>query len=311
MIVAMSGAGGLIGSQLRACFEGRGDRCLRLVRSGSPGAEVSSARGDRSDPGISWDPESGRIDGARLEGVDAVVHLSGSTIARWPWTAAHKERVLSSRQRGTALLAKTLATLSRPPRALVSASAIGYYGNRGDERLREDSAPGSGFLAEVCRAWESATEPAAAAGVRVVRIRIGLVLSGRGGFLAAMRTPFSFGLGGVVGSGRQWMSWIAIDDLARAFLHALDNDSLSGPVNAVAPNPVINAEFTKALGRVLKRPTVFPLPAFAARALLGREMADDLLLASARVEPARLLETRFEFMHRDLDSGLRAALSPG
>ena len=303
MIVAMSGSSGLIGTALRARLAERGDRCVRLAR----GTAARDAAPDER--AIPWDPDAGQLDASRLEGVDAVVHLAGSPIARWPWNAAHKERVMSSRARGTALIAGALARVHRPPRVLVSASAIGYYGSRGDETLREDSPPGSGFLAEVCRAWEAATEPAAAAGIRVVRVRTGLVLSRDGGLLAAMRVPFSLGLGGVVGNGRQWMSWIAIGDLVRAFEHALDREAVSGPVNAVAPNPVTNAEFTKTLARALGRPAVLPLPAFAARALLGREMAEDLLLASARVEPARLLTTGFAFRHASLEDGLRAALS--
>ena len=305
MIVAMSGSSGLIGAALRARLDERGDRCVRLVRDAVPSGSRATDIGESAIP---WNPDSGRLDAARLEGVDAVVHLAGSTIARWPWTAAHKERVMSSRARGTTLLAGALARMAHPPRVLVSASAIGYYGSRGDEPLREDSAPGTGFLAEVCRAWEAATEPAASAGIRVVRVRIGLVLSARGGLLAAMRLPFSLGLGGVVGNGRQWMSWITLEDLVRAFEHAIDRGDLAGPVNAVAPRPVTNAEFTKALGRALRRPTIFPLPAFAAGTLLGREMADDLLLSSARVEPARLLETGFAFRHQTLDMGLRSAL---
>jgi uncharacterized protein (TIGR01777 family) len=310
MIVAMTGSSGLIGTALRARLAERGDRCLRLVRgaAAADGAAPATAAGRAST--IPWNPDAGSLDASRLEGVDAVVHLAGATIGRWPWTAAHKERVMSSRARGTALLASALARMARPPRVLVSTSAIGYYGSRGDETLREDSPPGSGFLAEVCREWEAATEPATSAGIRVVRVRTGLVLSGNGGLLAAMRLPFSLGLGGVVGNGRQWMSWIAIDDLVRVYERALDQDALSGPVNAVAPNPVTNAEFTKTLARVLRRPAIAPLPIFAARILLGREMADELLLASARVEPARLLRAGFAFRHATLEGGLRTLLTP-
>lgn len=241
------------------------------------------------------------------EGPDAVVHLAGENIARARWSERQKALIRDSRVKGTRLLCDLLARYSPPPKALVCASAVGYYGDRADEILKEESAPGSGFLADVCREWEAATQPAVERGIRVVNLRIGIVLSPMGGALAKMLTPFKLGVGGTIGSGRQYMSWIALDDVVGAIHFALTNESLHGPVNAVAPNPVTNREFTHTLGRVLSRPTLFPMPAFAARLVLG-EMADALLLASARVEPAQLLASGFTFRHPDLEAALRALL---
>jgi uncharacterized protein (TIGR01777 family) len=238
---------------------------------------------------------------------DAVVHLAGENIAAGRWTERQKARIRDSRVKGTRLLCDLLARYSPPPKALVCASAVGYYGDRGDEILKEESAPGSDFLFDVCREWEAATQTAVERGIRVVNLRIGVVLSPLGGALAKMLTPFKLGAGGVIGSGRQYMSWIALDDVVRAFHFALTNQSLLGPVNAVAPNPVTNRDFTRTLGRVLSRPTVFPMPAFAARLAFG-EMADALLLASTRVEPARLLAGSFIFRYPDLEGALRHLL---
>jgi uncharacterized protein (TIGR01777 family) len=252
---------------------------------------------------IAWDPAAGRIDAARLEGFDAVVHLAGEPIAEGRWNEAKKRRILESRVAGTRLLCETLARLSSPPRVLVCASAIGWYGDRGDETLTEDSAPGGGFLADVCRQWEAAADPARAKSIRVVHLRSGVVLTPAGGALNKMLTPFRMGVGGVVGSGSQWMSWIGLDDEIGAILHALVTESLSGPVNAVAPRPVTNREFTKTLGGVLGRPTVMPMPAFAARLVFG-EVADALLLSSQRVQPARLEATGYRFRHPDLAGAL-------
>jgi uncharacterized protein (TIGR01777 family) len=242
-----------------------------------------------------------------LDGVDALIHLAGENIAATRWNAATKKRIRDSRVEGTRVLCEGLAKLTRAPRVLLSASAVGYYGDRGDEILSEDSPSGSGFLAAVARDWEAATEPAAAAGIRVVRMRFGVILSPRGGALAQMLTPFRLGGGGRIGSGRQWWSWISIDDAASAIQHAIMTESLSGPVNGVAPNPVTNAEFTHTLGQVLGRPTLIPMPAFAARLALG-EMADELLLASARVLPTKLLESHYRFQHPTLDVALRHLL---
>jgi uncharacterized protein (TIGR01777 family) len=241
-----------------------------------------------------------------LQGVDAAVHLAGESIAQ-RWTSERKARILKSRARGTRLLSESFARLTQPLRVLLCASAIGYYGNRGEEVLTEESPSGSGFLAEVCREWEAACESAVRKGIRVVNLRFGVVLSPTGGMLGRMLFPFRLGLGGRIGSGKQYMSWIAIDDLVGIILHALACDELIGPVNAVAPNPVTNFEFTKTLGRVLRRPTVFPVPSWAARLALG-EMADDLLLASARVEPARLASSGYVFHYPELEGALRHVL---
>ncbi len=298
--VAVTGASGLIGSALVTGLTSAGHRVVRVVR----GAGAASVAGQRL---ARWDPESGALEPSALAGADAVVHLAGESVAGGRWTEAKKRRIRSTRVDVTRRLAEALPRLERPPRLLVSASAVGYYGDRGSEILREDSSPGPGFLAEVCREWEAATDPAARAGIRVVRLRIGMVLSRRGGALGAMLTPFRLGAGGPVGSGVQWVSWIAIDDLVGAILHALATESLAGPVNAVAPEPVTNRELARTLGRVLRRPALLPLPAVAARLLFG-QMADELLLASARVEPARLRATGFTFRHARLEDALRHEL---
>ena len=298
--VAVTGASGLVGSALVPALTSTGHRVLRLVRGagGAPAAGEPIAR---------WDPESGALEASALAGVDALVHLAGESVASGRWTESKKRRIRSSRVDATRRLAGALARLERPPRVLVTASAVGYYGDRGSELLREESAPGAGFLAEVCREWEAATEPAAHAGIRVVRLRIGMALSRRGGALATMLTPFRLGAGGPVGGGAQWVSWIALDDLVRAIRHALTTDTLAGPVNAVAPEPVTNRELARTLGRVLGRPALLPLPAVALRLLFG-QMADELLLASARVEPARLRATGFTFRHATLEGALRHEL---
>jgi len=296
MKILVSGSTGLVGSALVSFLASGGHEVVRLVRG-------------RLKPGVvevPWDPQAGTIEAAKLEGLDAVVHLAGENIAG-RWTAAKKARIRSSRVEGTRLLAEALAGLKRPPKTLVCASAIGYYGDRGDEVLREDSPSGAGFLAAVCRDWEAAAHAAAEKGIRVVQLRIGVVLSPAGGALARMLTPFKLGLGGRIGPGSQFMSWIAIDDLIGAIHHALTTEPLRGPVNAVAPRAVTNREFTKTLGRVLARPTIFPMPAFAARLAFG-EMADELLLASARVEPAKLVSSGYRFRTPELEAALRHLL---
>jgi uncharacterized protein (TIGR01777 family) len=290
MKILVSGSTGLIGSALIPVLAEQGHTIIRLVRrQPRPGtAEVQ------------WNPEAAQIDAAALEGLDAVVHLAGENVAG-RWTKEKKARILDSRVQGTRLLSETLARLKNPPRALASASAIGYYGNRGDEVLREDSAPGTSFMAEVCREWEEATKPASDASIRIV-------LSPQGGALAKMLTPFRLGVGGRIGSGNQYWSWIALDDVISAIRHVLATDELRGAVNIVAPQPVTNAEFTSTLGRALGRLTLLPVPAFAIRLAMG-EMADEALLASARVEPACLQQTGYTFRHSDLDGALRHLLA--
>ena len=297
MKILVSGSTGFIGSALVPFLTSDGHSVVQLLRK--PVATVN--------PTLTWDPAAGRLDAAAFEGFDAVVHLAGESIASGRWTAAKKERIRSSRVDATRLLCNALARLGRPPKALICASAIGYYGDRGDEVLREESAPGRDFLAGVCRDWEAASEPAARKGIRVVNLRFGVVLGRGGGALARMLPPFRMGLGGRIGSGRQYISWIALDDAVGAVQHALATGALRGPANAVAPRAVTNQEFTRTLGRTLGRPTLFPMPAFAARLAFG-EMADALLLGSARVEPARLLASGYRFRHGDLEGALRHLL---
>ena len=299
MRILVTGSSGLIGSALVPFLTTGGHRVIRLVRAQSQTPTLGESWG--------WDPERGTILSAGRDEPEAVVHLAGENIAAARWTQRQKALIRDSRVKGTRVLSDLIGRRSPPPRALVCASAVGYYGDRGDEILREESASGSGFLPDVCREWEAACQPAADKGIRVVNLRIGVVLSPAGGALAKMLTPFKLGAGGVIGSGRQYMSWIALDDVVSAIHVALTLDSLRGPVNVVAPNPVTNREFTRTLGRVLSRPTLFPMPAFVARLALG-EMADALLLASTRVEPAHLLATGFAFRYPDLEGALRHLL---
>lgn len=297
----VSGSTGLMGSALVSALEGAGHRAVRLTRSGGGGDGV-----------VRWDPEAGEIEAGRLGDIEAVVHLAGESIAgenpvTGRWTPRRKKRIRESRTKGTRLLARTVAALDPPPRVMVSASASGYYGNRGDEVLREESAPGSNFLAGVCREWEAAADPAREAGVRVVHTRFGIVLSPKGGALAQTLPIFKLGVGGRIGSGRQWWSWVALDDAVGAIQHALATDSLEGPANVSSPQPLTNAAYTRVLGRVLSRPTLFPLPAPVARVALG-EVADELLLASTRMEPAKLVQTGYEFRYPELDGAFRHLL---
>ena len=297
MIVAVSGAGGLIGSALVTSLRADGHRAIPLVRRApQPGEDA-----------LGWDPSSGALTPAGSAVAEAVVHLAGERIVGLRWTAEKKRRIRESRVTSTRLLVQTLTRLPKPPVVIVCASGIGYYGSRGDGVLTEDSRVGTGFLADLARDWEAASAPAIALGIRVVNLRIGVVLSAKGGALATMLTPFRMGLGGVIGTGAQWMSWISLDDVIGAIRHVLDRNALRGPVNAVAPAPVTNAEFTRILGRVLGRPTLVPLPALAARLALG-EMADELLLTSQRVLPARLESSSYAFRHPTLEGALRAAL---
>ncbi|ETW96420.1 MAG: hypothetical protein ETSY1_26665 [Candidatus Entotheonella factor] len=297
MNVLVSGSTGLVGSAVAKALTAEGHRVTRLVRTEvSPGTMA-----------ISWDPGAKRLPAPALEGLDAVVHLAGENIAKGRWNTAKKAAIRDSRVQGTRVLCEALAQLVEPPKVLVSASAIGYYGSRGDRVMREDSRPGTDFLAEVCRDWEAATQPAEARGIRVVHLRIGVVMAREGGALHKMLTPFKLGGGGVMGSGQQYVSWVALEDVTGIILHALANESLSGPVNAVAPHPVTNHELTKTLGRVLKRPTKAWMPAPAVKALFG-EMGDALLLSSTRVEPARLEASGYTFHQPELEGALRQIL---
>lgn len=296
MKVLVTGGTGLVGSALGPMLTTGGHEVYRLTRS---------TPSDTND--IQWNPDAGDLPTAQLEGLDAVVHLAGENIAGSRWNAKVKQRLRDSRIAGTKLLSEKLTQLQRPPKTLICASAIGYYGDRGANMLNESAQPGEGFLADLCRDWEAASEPARAKGMRVVNLRIGFVLSPKGGGLAKMLTPFRLGVGGVMGSGHQYWSWVAVDDVAGAIHHSLMNDRLSGPVNVTAPTPVTNYEFTKTLGKVLGRPTFFPMPAIAARIALG-EMANELLLASARVMPNRLSETGYNFRYPTLEGALRHLL---
>ncbi|HLY66498.1 MAG TPA: TIGR01777 family oxidoreductase, partial [Chloroflexota bacterium] len=290
----VSGVHGLIGTALTAKLHADGHSVIGLTRSPKAGE-------------IGWDPQAGRLDPGQLEGFDAVVHLAGESIASGRWTAAKKARILESRVSGTSLLAITLAKLQRRPNTFLVASAIGYYGPRPGEQLDEDSASGTGFLAEVCRQWEASAATAREAGIRTIHSRFGMVLSPKGGALKPLLTVAKLGLGGPIGDGRQMWSWIALEDVAGALAHALLADSLAGPMNVVAPNPVPQREFAAILGRVLRRPAFMPLPAFAARLILGH-MADELLLPSQHVRPARLLASGYPFTFTELEPALRAML---
>ena len=296
MRVAVTGATGLIGTALVERLRRDGHTVARLVRD-----PAKAGPGD-----VVWDPEAGTIDRAALEGIDAAVHLAGESVAS-RWTDEKKRRIRDSRIKGTRLLAHTLAHLARHPRVLVQASATGIYGDRGDETLTETSPPGKGFLAEVVRDWEAASGLADEVGIRVAKLRVGVVLAKHGGALEQLLLPFRMGVGGRIGSGRQWMPWISLDDVVEVIMRALHDERLRGPVNTVAGS-ARNAEFTEALGRALHRPTIFPVPGFGLRALFG-EMADEALLAGQRVEPARLREIGHAFHHPTLDTALAAALA--
>jgi len=295
--IVVTGASGLVGRALVPALRDNGFEVLRLVR-----------RTAKAQDEARWDPEAGTIDTEALHGVTGAVHLAGDNIADGRWTDSKKSKIRDSRVRGTRLIAGALAGLSPKPRVLVSASAIGYYGTRGSETLDERSASGTGFLASVCRDWEAATSPAQEAGIRVVLARVGVVLASEGGALEKMKIPFLLGVGGRIGDGTQYMSWISLPDLVSAMVFALQRDDLEGPVNCVAPTPVTNSDFSATLGRVLKRPAALPVPKFALRLAVGSEMANEMLIGGARVIPAELHAHGFEWQHPTLEPALRSAL---
>ncbi|MFN2324566.1 MAG: TIGR01777 family oxidoreductase [Gemmatimonadales bacterium] len=296
--VAVTGASGFVGRAVVASLRADGHRVLSLVRRPTPGDTAT------------WDPATGAIDRDALEGLDAVVHLAGEDIARGRWTTDKKRRIRQSRVAGTSLLAGALAGLTHQPAVLVSTSAVGIYGDRGDEILTETSPPGAGFLADVGTAWEAATTPAAEAGIRVACLRFGIVLDPAGGALERMLLPFRLGVGGPLGSGRQWVSWLTRAELVRIIRFAIDTPTLMGPVNAVSPAPVTFAELAQTLGRVLHRPALLPVPPFALRLLFG-DMADAMLLASQRCVPDVLLAAGYRFQSPELEAALREQLAPG
>jgi uncharacterized protein (TIGR01777 family) len=297
LVVAVSGSSGLIGRNLTDLLRSGGHEVRPMVRKGGAAPEG----------GIPWDPKRGTLDPAHLEGLDAVVHLAGESLSALRWSEEKKARILESRVRGTGLIADTLARMPGPPPALVSASAVGFYGNRGNEIVTEDTKPGRGFLAMVCREWEAATAPARKAGIRVVNLRTGFVISLESPGLAKMLPPFKAGLGGRIGSGRQYMSWIDLDDEVGLIHHALARPGVAGPLNATAPQPVPNSAFADTLGRVLNRPTLMPLPSLAVKAMLG-ELGEELLLKGARVVPTKAEDTGYEFFYPSLEDSLRYQL---
>ena len=297
MKILVSGSHGLVGSALIKSLTEDNHEVVRLVRH----AAAAGA------PEIEWHPDKGQLDAQKLEAIDAVIHLAGESIATGRWTDEKKRAIRDSRVKSTTLLSNALAQLSYPPSVFLSASAIGYYGSRGDELLTEQSNPGKDFLSSVCVEWEKATRPASEKGIRTINARFGVILDAHGGALAQMLTPFRMGIGGRVGDGKQWLSWIALEDVVAGLKLLLKDETTRGPVNFVAPNPVTNAEFTRTLGRVLSRPTFFPIPAFGARLAFG-EMADALLLGSQRVKPEVLEGKRFPFQWPTLEPALRHLL---
>lgn len=303
MKVLITGSSGLIGSAMIPFLVSGGHEVARLVRPSSSSAAKQAGE-------LAWNPSAGTIEESRLEGFDALIHLAGENIGARRWTEVQKHRLVESRAAGTRLLSERLSRLKHPPYVLLSASAVGFYEDRGEEWLDEGSSPGKGFLADLVKQWEAATTAAAQRGIRVIHMRFGMVLAPTGGVLARMLTPFRLGLGGRIGSGRQYQSWIAMDDVLGALRHLIAHVELSGAVNVTSPNPVTNSEFTKALGRALSRPTLAPLPAFAARLALG-EMADELLLKGARVRPSKLLESGYSFLYPHLEGALRHLLGRG
>jgi uncharacterized protein len=299
MRILMTGASGLVGTALAAQLRAAGDTVNRFARATS---NAAPAAGD-----VTWNPETGEMNLPAAEGADAIVNLAGASIGGGRWTAKRKALLRSSRVDLTEHLVAPLTRLKSPPKVFVSASAIGYYGDRGEESLTEASSSGQDFLSQICRKWEAAAMKAEQSGIRTVITRFGIILSKKGGALPQMLTPFKLGVGGRIGTGKQWMSWVALDDAVSAIRLAIANESIRGPINVVAANPARNAEFTQVLARVLHRPAIFPAPAFALRLILG-EMADALVLSSQRVVPEKLTQHRFQFQYADLESALRRAV---
>jgi uncharacterized protein len=297
--ILVSGVSGPIGAALLPSLRASGWSVVRLVRGVAAGGSPDNAQ-------IVWDP-AGAIAPEAVSGFDAVIHLAGESIFG-RWTADKKRKIRDSRVLGTLNVASALARAERKPKVFVCGSAIGYYGDRGDEALSEQAAPGTGFLAEVCREWEEAAAAAVQAGIRTAHLRTGIVLSPKGGALGAMLLPFKMGLGGRTGNGRQWMSWIDVQDMVGGIQHILKNEVLRGPVNMVAPEPVTNAEFAKTLASVLGRPAIFPMPAFAAKLAFG-EMGEELLLGSQKVEPGKIVGSRYQFRYRELRGSLEGLLA--
>lgn len=306
MRILVSGSSGLVGSALFDSLGHQGHELIRLVRS-EPGISEQKSMPSGSPPRLVWNPESGQLD-SRADGADALIHLAGASIAGHRWTEAWKHELRESRIAATHRLIDSLGQLRRPPKILIAASAIGFYGNRGDEELTETSPAGSDFLARVASDWEAESARAADLGARVVVLRFGVILAGKGGALPRMIFPFRLGVGGKIGSGHQWMSWVTLEDVVGIIRFALETNLLSGPANVVAPNPVQNSKFAVTLGRVLHRPAIFPTPAFALRLALG-EIADSLLLVSQRVYPTKLQRLGYRFLYADLESALRAVLN--
>lgn len=300
MRVLVSGSHGLIGSALVESLERDGHEVTRLIRGRLPRPGAREA---------AWDPKEGTIDEAALEGHDAVVHLAGAGLGDHRWTSEYKKEILESRVRGTLILTHALAKLEHKPLVLVSGSAVGYYGDRGDDEMTEESGPGAGFLAEVVRQWEAAALPAKEADIRTVYLRSGIVQSAKGGGLKKLLLPFKLGLGGRFGTGKQWLSWVHIDDEVGAIRSALEHDSLTGPLNSTAPNPVTIGQYAEALGRAVHRPAKIPTPTFALKAMLGGEMTDEMLLGGQRVLPAKLQAAGYAFKYPELDEALADALA--